>query len=80
MKNIRAIKTYVFAPYSRSKGETATVPDAIGEHLVRIGFAEYVKGAAQEPTEAPEASGDKIPAEPEKKAHKSARKSSAAKK
>lgn len=80
MKVIRALKTYVFAPYSRNKGETATVPDAAGERLVRIGFAEYVEEAAQEPAEAPEASDDKIPQEPGKKAHKPARKSSAVKK
>ena len=42
MKTIKAMKNYVYAPYSLDKGETLTVPDKIGARLVGLGFAEYV--------------------------------------
>lgn len=54
MKTIKALKTYVCAPYSLDKGETMTVPDKIGARLVGLGFAELVP-------EKPDIQGEKKP-------------------
>lgn len=40
MKKIKALKSYVYVPYSLKRGETMIVPDAIAERLAGFGFVE----------------------------------------
>lgn len=80
MKKIKALKKYIYAPYSLNKGETTTAPDAAADRLVRIGFAEYVTEGAQTAQEPPKPSGDKTPAPAAGSAQKPARKRTAGKK
>lgn len=80
MKKIKALKNYIYAPYSRDKGETVTAPDAVADRLVRIGFAEYVTEGAQTAQEPPAPSGDKTPAPAPGSAQRPPRKRTAGKK
>lgn len=55
MVKIRALKDYVFAPWSLDKGQTAKVPDNVGAKLVSSGLAEYLLEQKAEPAPAPAA-------------------------
>lgn len=80
MKTIKALKTYIYAPYSRDKGETVTAPDAVADRLVKLGFAEYVSEGPQTPQETPKPATDKTPAPGAENAQRPARKRTAGKK
>lgn len=77
---IKAVKTYVYSPYSLNKGETSTVPDAVGARLVRLGFAENVEKAAQTAKKTRKASAGKSTAPGGKSAQRPAQKRTAGKK